>query len=301
MKAVQFAEYGGPEVLHLVETAEPHPGPGRIRIAVRAAGVNGLEWKIRQGLLRDDVPLTLPAGVGGDASGVVDEIGDGVDDARIGDAVFGSGACTYAERAVLTSWAHKPASVTFEEAAGYPVPFETAFRVLDAVGLSPGRTLLVSGASGGVGSVVVQVAVHRGLRVIGTAGRANHEYLTSLGAVATTYGDDLVERVRALAPDGVDAALDIAGSGVVPDLVAMTGDPTRVVSIADFGAPAFGARVSTGFGGDKSPALRAGADLVVAGALRLPVERTFALSEAGDAQAASARGHVRGRLVVTVA
>lgn len=266
MRAVQFVEYGGPEVLQVVDVEEPHPSPGEIRISVRAAGVNGLEWKTRQGLLRDHLPLSLPAGIGGDAAGIVNEIGDGVTDIEIGDAVFGSGTHTYAEHAVLTSWARMPRTVTFEEAAGYPVPFETAFRILDTVGVEPGQTLLVSGASGGVGSVVVQVAVHRRARVIGTAGPANQAYLVRLGATATTYGDGLIDRVRGVSPDGVDAALDIAGSGVIPELVELTGDPSRVVSIADFSAPAHGALVSTGFGGDKSPALRAGADLVAAGA-----------------------------------
>lgn len=300
MKAVQFAEYGGPEVLRVVDVPPPHPGPGEVRIAARAAGVNGLEWKIRQGLLRDQIPVTLPCGVGGDAAGVVDEVGDGVDDLDVGDTVFGSGSATYAEHAVLTSWAPMPPAVSFEEAAGFPVPFETAFRVLDAVDVRPGRTLLINGASGGVGSVALQIAVHRGVQVIGIAGADNQDYLASLGAIPTTYGEGLVDRVRRLDVSRVDGALDIAGSGVIPDLITLTGDASRVVSIADFGAPRYGARVSTGFGGDKSPALRAGADLVAAGVLTLPVARTFPLTDAGAAQAESARGHVRGRLVVSV-
>jgi NADPH:quinone reductase-like Zn-dependent oxidoreductase len=300
VKAVQFYEYGGPEVLTLVEVDEPRPGPGQIRIAVRAAGVNGLEWKIRRGLLRDAVPLSLPSGVGGDAAGIVDEVGDGVSGVERGDAVFGSGSDTYAEYAVLTSWALKPGNVSFEEAAGFPTPFETATRTVDAVALQPGQTLLVNGASGGVGSVAVQLAVHRGLKVIGTAGASNQDYLTSFGAVAVTYGEGLVDRVRTLAPDGVDAALDIAGSGVIPELVELTGDGSRVVSIADFGAPRYGARVSTGLGADKSPALRDGARLVQSGVLTLPVERTFPLSEAARAHAAGEKGHTRGRLIVTV-
>ncbi|MFJ1760108.1 NADP-dependent oxidoreductase [Amycolatopsis sp. NPDC088138] len=300
MKAVRFARYGGPEVLELVDVDAPHAQAGQVRITVRAAGVNGLEWKLRQGLLRDVRPLRLPAGVGGDAAGIVDEVGDDVTDVRVGDAVFGSGQETYAEHAVLTSWTPKPPGVSFEEAAGYATPFETALRVLDDAGVREGHTVLVNGAGGGVGSAAVQFAVDRGATVIGVAGPSNQDYLVSLGAVPTTYGPGLVERVRALAPAGVDAAVDVAGSGVIAELAALTGDPGRVVSIADFGAPTHGARVSTGFGRDKTPALREGARLAAAGRLTLPVTRTFPLAQAGSAQAASATGHVRGRLIVTV-
>jgi NADPH:quinone reductase-like Zn-dependent oxidoreductase len=300
VKAVRFARYGGPEVLELVEAEAPHAQAGQIRVAVRAAGVNGLEWKLRQGLLQDVRPLRLPAGVGGDAAGIVDEVGSGVIDVRIGDAVFGSGRETYAEHAVLTSWFPKPPRVSFEEAAGFATPFETALRVLDDAGVRTGDHVLVNGASGGVGSAAVQFAVDRGATVIGVAGPAGQDYLASLGAVPVTYGPGLVARVRALATAGIDAAIDIAGSGVIPELVDLTGDPASVVSIADFSAPEHGARVSTGFGRDKTPALREGARLAAAGRLTLPVTRTFVLARAGAAQAASATGHVRGRLVVTV-
>jgi NADPH:quinone reductase-like Zn-dependent oxidoreductase len=268
---------------------------------VRAARVNGLEWKTRQGLLRDVRPLRLPAGIGGDAAGIVDEIGAGVTDVQIGDAVFGSGPETYAEHAVLTSWAPKPPRVSFAEAAGFATPFETALRVLDAAGVRSGHTVLVNGASGGVGSAAVQFAVERGATVVGIAGPANQDYLVSLGAIPATYGPGLVGRVRALAPTGVvDAAVDIAGSGIIPELVVLTGDPARVVSIADFSAAEHGARVSTGFGRDKTPALREGARLAETGRLTLPVARTFPLARAGAAQVVNATGHVRGRVVITV-
>jgi NADPH:quinone reductase-like Zn-dependent oxidoreductase len=223
-----------------------------------------------------------------------------VTDVRLGDAVFGSGSETYAEHAILTSWAGKPDAVSFTEAAGYPVPFETGLRVLRDVDVRAGQTLLVNGASGGVGSVVVQVALARGASVIGVAGPASQEYVAVLGATPTTYGPGLTDRVRAIAPDGVDAALDIAGSGILPELIALVGQPTRVVSIADFSAPRYGARVSIGFGADKTSALREGARMVVAGTLTLPVDRTFPLAAAADAHRANATGHARGRLIVTV-
>jgi NADPH:quinone reductase-like Zn-dependent oxidoreductase len=299
MKAVQFAEYGGPEVLQLVEVAEPHAGTGEVRIAVRAAGVNGIDWKIRAGYMRAQRPLPLPAGTGMDAAGVVDEVGDGVRDVAVGDAVFGAGIATFAEFAVLTSWAIKPAGLSFEEAAGYPIPVETAMRILSQVGVQPGETLLVSGAAGGVGSAVLQIARQRGITVIGTASTRNQDYLRSLGALPTTYGDGLVERVRALAPGGVDAALDIAGSGIIPELIALTGDPAKVLSIGDFSAPQYGAQISTG-PTNAAAAFTEAARMFTAGVFRIPVERTFPLAAAAEAQATSAAGHVAGKLVVTV-
>ena len=166
MKAIQFAGYGGPEVLKLVEVEAPHPGPGQIRIAVRAVGVNGIDWKIRAGFMREMIPLSLPAGSGVDAAGVIDEIGTGVTGAAVGDEVFGSGSGTYAEYAVLSSWAVKPAGLSFAEAAGYPVPAETAIRIINQVAVKPGQTLLVSGASGGVGSAVVPIGQAPQRRVV---------------------------------------------------------------------------------------------------------------------------------------
>jgi NADPH:quinone reductase-like Zn-dependent oxidoreductase len=300
MKAVQFAEYGGPEVLHLVDVHEPHPGPDQVRIAVRAAGVNGIDWKIRAGFMRDMMSLPLPAGTGVDAAGVVDEVGANVDGVTIGDEVFGSGSATYAEFALLSNWATKPAGLTFEEAAGFPVPVETAIRIINQLGVRPSETLLVSGAAGGVGSAVVQIARQRGITVIGTASPTNQDYLRSLGAIATTYGDGLVDRVRAIAPDGVDAALDIAGSGVIRELIELTGEPSKVLSIADFSAPEHGAQVSSTTTG-QAAAYAEAARLFSSGELHMPVERTFALDDAAGAQAASAAGHVSGRLVITVA
>lgn len=299
MKAVQFDTYGDPEVLHLAEVDEPHAGEGQVRIAVRAAGVNGIDWKIRGGSMREMMKLSLPAGTGVDASGVVDEVGAGVVDVAVGDAVFGSGSATWAEYAVLRSWAAKPEQLSFEEAAGYPIPVETAIRILNQVGVQGGETLLVSGAAGGVGSAVVQIARQRGITVIGTASEPNQDYLRSLGAVATTYGDGLVDRVRALAPDGVDAALDIAGSGVIPELVELTGEPSKVLSIADFSAPEHGAQVSSS-SKNAAAAFAEAARLSREDAFHLPVEKTFSMKEAADAQATSAAGHVAGRLIVTI-
>jgi NADPH:quinone reductase-like Zn-dependent oxidoreductase len=299
MKAIRFDRYGPPEVLALVDVDEPHAGPGQVRIAVRAVGVNGLDWKIRAGHMRQVFHVRLPSGTGSDASGVVDQIGTGVSDVEVGDAVFGVGTGVLAEHAVLDAWAVKPAGLSFEEAAGYPIPVETAFRILDQVGVEPGHTVLVSGASGGVGTAVVQIARARGITVVGTASPANQDYLRRLGALPTTYGDGLVDRVRALAPNGVDAALDVSGSGVIADCIELTGDPSKVVSIADFTAPQLGAQVSFA-ATDISAALRAAAALHHEGALHIPVETTFPLADTAAAQARNEAGHAAGRTVIVV-
>jgi NADPH:quinone reductase-like Zn-dependent oxidoreductase len=301
MKAVTFTEYGGPEVLQVAEVDEPHPGPGQIRVAVRAAGVNPVDWKARSGVMREVMPVSFPAIDGREAAGVVDEVGPDVTDFAVGDEVFGfavGGAA--AERAVLDDVARKPAGLSWEEAAGLPVAVETSVRVFTVLGgVGEGQTIVVNGAAGGVGVAAVQLARARGARVIGTASERNHEFLRSLGAEPTTYGDGLVERVRALAPDGVDLAFDTAGQGGVPDLITLTGDPARVATIADFGAAALGVKVTGGGDFRAVEALGEAADLAEAGRLHMPIERTFTFAQAADAHRASQEGHVRGKLVLT--
>ncbi|RII11862.1 Quinone oxidoreductase 1 [Streptomyces sp. YIM 130001] len=299
MRKVSFAEFGGPDVLQVIDAEEPHAGPGQVRISVRAAGVNPVDWRIREGQFQFQKthPVDLPAGVGQDAAGVVDEVGEDVEGIEAGDPVFGRGSSTYAEFAVLDSWARIPEGLTFEEAAGYPSVGETALRIMREVGVRPGQTLLVSGASGGVGSTVLQIARDRGITVIGTAGAKNQDYLRGLGALATTYGDGWVGRVRKLGD--VDAALDLAGSGVIRELVELTGSPQKVISIGDLGAPALGVRFS-GVSGDKAAALAEVADLIARGRLHIPVEKSYTLAEAAAAHTDSRAGHTRGRRVMVI-
>jgi NADPH:quinone reductase-like Zn-dependent oxidoreductase len=299
MKAVRFSRFGGPEVLELVDLPDPHPGPGQVRIAVRAAGVNPSDWKKRQGLMDEELPQTM----GHEAAGVVDELGEGVGDVAVGDRVFGfsAEAAAQAELAVLSYYSPIPPSLGFPEAAALPAAVETATRALDQLGVGSGSTLLVNGASGSVGSAAVQLAVVRGARVIGTARPANHEYLNSLGAEPVAYGEGLVQRVRALAPYGVDLALDVAGSGVLPELIDLAGGAEHVVTIADFaGAQEHGVRFSRGDSGRALHALAEIGELTESGRFALPVAQTFPLADVAEAHRVSEQGLVRGKLVLVV-
>ncbi|MFD5625871.1 NADP-dependent oxidoreductase [Streptomyces sp. NPDC127072] len=300
MKAVRYSRFGGPEVLGIEDLPDPHPGPGQIRIAVRAAGVNPSDWKKRRGLMDRELPQTL----GHEAAGVVDELRQGVADAALGDRVFGftTEESAQAELAVLSYYAPIPPSLDFPGAAALPAAIETATRALDQLGVGNGSTLLVNGASGSVGSAAVQLALVRGARVIGTAGRANHEYLRSLGAEPVTYGAGLVERVHALAPEGVDVALDVAGSGVLPELIELAGDAEQVVTVADFGgAKKHGVTFSSGdTAGRAVHALDEIGALIESGRFALRVARTFPLREVAEAHRVSEQGHTRGKLVLLV-
>ncbi|MEA2217759.1 MAG: hypothetical protein QOJ35_385 [Solirubrobacteraceae bacterium] len=299
MKAVQFTHYGGPEVLRVAEVDEPHAGAGQIRVAVRAAGVNPVDWKLRSGALAQMMPIELPSITGGDVAGVVDEVGEGASGVAVGDEVFGfalSGGA--AQHAVLEHYAAKPAAASWAEAAGWPLAVETAVRALNLVGVTSGHTILVHGAAGGVGSAAVQFACERGARVIGTASEANHAFLRTIGAEPTTYGDGMVARVRELAPGGVDRVLDAAG-GTLPDLVEIAGSPHDVVTIADFTAAEHGVRFTPGADRRVWEALGQAAELNEAGRLTIPVQ-TFPLEQAAEAHRISAAGHVRGKLVLIV-
>jgi NADPH:quinone reductase-like Zn-dependent oxidoreductase len=297
MRAAVYSRTGEPrEVLSVAEQAEPHAGAGQVRIAVRAAGVNPIDWKLVTGGMGE--PPAGPRVPGVDAAGVVDEVGEGVTGVQAGDAVFGSAdGGSAAEYAVLSAWAIVPDGTPLEAAAGLPVAGETAVRVLDLLGLRAGQTVVVDGASGGVGSTTVQIALARGLRVIGTAGDGNQEFLRSLGAEPTQHGPGLAERVRALAPTGVDGGIDTAGKGSVRDLIALTGNPARVVTIADFSAGELGVQVTTGGEGQRER-LEQVAALLADGALQVPVAQTFPLERIGEAYELSRAGHVRGKLVL---
>jgi NADPH:quinone reductase-like Zn-dependent oxidoreductase len=298
MKALQFNEYGPPEVLRVAEAPEPHAGPGQIRVAVKAASVNAADWKGRSGKFAGGKPLEGPRYLGFDAAGVVDEVGEGVTGVAVGDDVFGNGSKTQAEFAVLDSWAHKPPAIDWAVAAAVGVAGETGERVLRLLDVKAGDTLFIDGGAGGVGAVAAQIAVARGARVIASASQDNQDYLREIGVTPVLYGQGLVNRVRAVPGAKIDAVLDVAGKSPIDDLIRLAPDPSQVVSIANFGASAAGARVSGG-SADSQPmkALAEAAELLQQNKLVVKVQ-TFPLERAAEAHRIIESGHIRGKLVL---
>jgi NADPH:quinone reductase-like Zn-dependent oxidoreductase len=298
MFALQFSEYGGPEVLSVREAPEPHAGPGQIRIVVRAASVNGADWKFVSGRYAQGKPLEGSGYPGYDASGVVDEVGEGVTDVAVGDDVFGLGNHTQAEYAVLDSWARKPASVDWAVAAAAGVVAETAERVLRLLGVTEGTTFFIDGGAGGVGSAATQIAKARGATVIASASEANQDYLREIGAIPVVYGEGMVGRVQALDVERIDAVLDAVGKTPIEDLISLAPEPSQVVSIANFGAAAAGARV-TGGSADSQPvkALAEAAELLEQSKLVIKFQ-TFPFDRAAEAYQIIQAGHGRGKLVL---
>jgi NADPH:quinone reductase-like Zn-dependent oxidoreductase len=298
MRALQYKTYGGPEVLEWAEAPDPHAGSGQIRIAVRAASVNPIDWKIISGALSGGEPMVGTGYLGYDAAGVVDEVGEGVSGVSGGDEVFGRGRNTQAEYAVLDAWAAKAPSIDWAVAAAAGVAGETGERGLRLLDVKTGDTLFVDGGAGGVGAVTVQMALARGAKVIASASEANHDYLRELGATPVVYGQGVAERVRAAAGGPIDAVLDVAGKTPVEELISLAPKPSQVVTIANYTAGQAGARV-TGGGADSHPmeALALVADLLAQNKLVLKVQ-TFPFDRAAEAYRISQGGHVRGKLVL---
>ncbi|WP_371583122.1 NADP-dependent oxidoreductase [Streptomyces sp. NBC_01314] len=300
MKAISYEEYGGPEVLRQAEVTEPHAGPGQVRIRIVAAAVNPIDFKIRHGWVQEMMgPVSFPAVPGMEAAGIVDELGEGVTGVSVGDEVMGwteTGA--YAEYALASDFALKPAGLDWETAAALPVAVETSDRALGALAVGQDETLLIHGAASVVGSVGVQLAVARGVTVIGTASEANHDYLRSLGAIPVVYGDGLADRVRAVAPQGIDAVYDVAGIDALDVSVELRGGTTdRIVTISDPRAFELGIT----FSGDNrrfGPELTEYARLASDGQLRVRVDQSFPLADAAKAHELSESGRARGKLLL---
>ncbi|MFD0205497.1 NADP-dependent oxidoreductase [Saccharothrix carnea] len=299
MKAVVLSRFGGPEELRPAEVDRPEPGPGQVRLRVRAVGVNPFDAKVRSGAMEAVFRTPLPTVLGSEVAGVVDALGPDVTGWSVGDEVVGwSDTGAYAEYAPATAVAPKPAGLSWEHAVTLPVAVETTDRVFGLLGVRPDETLLVHGAAGGVGTMAVQLGVAAGLRVIGTAGPANQEHVAALGATPTTYGEGLVERVRALAPEGVDAVFDVAGKGALPASIELRGGTDRIVTIADNAAAELGVVFTGGPQQRSARRLADLAELAAKGELTTVVGQTFPLVEAAEAHRVSAAGHVRGKLVL---
>ncbi|HTR96015.1 MAG TPA: NADP-dependent oxidoreductase [Trebonia sp.] len=296
---ITYSRYGGPEVLVPSEAAIPQPGPGQVRIRVKAVAVNLIDAKIRGGRLDGVIPVTFPVLPGWDVAGVVDAADDGAS-ASAGDEVFGVAAVGgYSQYALLDRPVAKPAGLSFEIAAAVVTVGETAFRGLKHLGLKAGQTLLILGAGGSVGTIAAQLAVARGITVIGTAGEGDLARLTALGVTAVRYGDGWAERVRDAAAAGVDAVFDTSGAGLLGDAIALAGDASRVITIADPSAAEHGVRFTGQDPADRAPeALPELAALLANGEMTLPVWRSYPLAEAATAHADLEAGRNRGKIIL---
>ncbi|WP_458690343.1 NADP-dependent oxidoreductase [Nocardia tengchongensis] len=309
--AVVATAYGGPEVLSLIDVEVPEPGPGEVTIAVRAAGVNPFDYKFYSGAFGTD-PSKLPLRPGLEVAGVVTAVGaDAVGPAgpiSVGDEVIAQVSGGYAT-ALTTSAARvvpKPADVDWKQAAGVLSVGGTAVHLLAATGVGPGDTVLVHGAAGSVGALAAQLAVARGARVIGTASAGRHERLRSYGVEPVEYGPGLADRVKALAPKGIDAAIDTVGTDEAVDVsLELVGDRDRFASIVAFGrAAADGFKVlGMGPGADPGTEIRGNAwrellPLLSAGKLDLAIAKTFPLAEAAAAHTFVMDGHAGGKVIL---
>ncbi|WP_407548960.1 NADP-dependent oxidoreductase [Streptomyces sp. Pv4-95] len=306
MKAIITNSYGGPEVLEYTDQPDPKVAPDAVLVRVKAAGVNPVDWKIVAGYLDALMHMHFPLIPGWDVSGVVEAVGVDATEYAVGDEVMGyvrkdevqHGTFAELVSAPVRTLARKPASLNWQQAAGLPLAGLTAYQALKRVGTRQGETVLVHAAAGGVGSLAVQIAVAQGARVIGTASERNHEFLRSLGAEPVTYGDGLAGRVRELAPEGVDVAVDFVGGGAVDVSQEVLKDRTRVVSVADGEVKAKGGHMV--WVRPDSADLTALGDLAEAGKLTVPVDATFPLSEAAEAFRRSMAGRTRGKIVLDV-
>ncbi|MFJ5232397.1 NADP-dependent oxidoreductase [Kitasatospora sp. NPDC088391] len=307
MKAIVINRYGGPDVIEYAEVPDPVVGPDTVLVRTRAVGVSPVDRKIREGLLDGVVDTHFPLIMGFDLAGTVRAVGPAVTEYAPGDEVIGYVRKdvlqhgTYAElvAAPVRTLARRPAALDWAQAGGLPLAGLTSRQALvGALGLRRGETVLIHAAAGGVGSIAVQVATALGARVIGTAGEHNHTFLRGLGVEPVPYGPGLADRVRALAPDGVDAALDLIGGDAVEVSLGLLKDPTRIASAVDPAVTARGGRYV--FTRPDPEDLAAVARLADEGLLTVPVASTFPLAQAASAQALNAEGRTRGKIVLLV-
>ncbi|NUP73303.1 MAG: NADP-dependent oxidoreductase [Sinomonas sp.] len=307
MKAITYDRFGGADVLELRDVADPHPGSDSVLVRVRAASLNPVDYKVRQGYLRRVIDAVFPVIPGWDVSGVVVKTGLDTPEFEVGDEILayvrkdvisGGTLAELVEVPVRTA-AKKPQGLSFEDAAALPLAGLTALQTVRRAGVSAASTVLIHAAAGGVGSFATQLAVAAGARVVGTASERNHAYVRSMGAEAVAYREGLVEAARALMPDGFDTILDFAGGAAldtVPELLQPGG---MVASITD-------RKARDTYGGiyiwvrPHAEQLAELAELAARGELKVEVEEVFGLEQAADAYRRLEAGHVRGKLVVRV-
>ncbi|MFB9834044.1 NADP-dependent oxidoreductase [Actinoallomurus acaciae] len=303
-KAVRFEQYGGIEVLRVVEVDRPVPGPGQVLVRVVAAAINPGETHIRTGALHERWPATFPSGQGSDLAGVVAETGAGVEGFATGDEVIGftDNRASHAEFVVVEAadLIHRPADVSWEQAASLYVAGTTAYAALRAVAAGPGDTVVISGAAGGVGSIAVQLARDTGANVIGLASEANHRWLADHGAIPVSYGEGVIDRIKTAAGDrGVDAFIDTFGADYVEIALNLGVAPARIDTITDYRAgEKYGVKTDGNSDAGNAEVIAELAALISAGRLEIPIAATYPLDEVRDAYRDLERRHTRGKIVL---
>jgi NADPH:quinone reductase-like Zn-dependent oxidoreductase len=302
MKAVRFDEYGGADVLKVVDVPKPEPGPGQVLVQVKAAGINPGEAKIRDGQLHSRWPSTFPSGEGSDLAGVVAQTGPGVTGWSAGDEVIGytDNRASHAEYVVVEAQnlTAKPAALPWEVAGSLFVAGATAYAAVRAVTLTEGDTVVVSGAAGGVGSIAVQLARLAGAIVIGLASEVHHEWLTGHGVIPVAYGDGVADRIRQVTGK-VDAFIDTVGGDYVELALSLGVVPSRIDTIARFDAvEKYGIKAEGNAAGASASVLAELAALIAAGQLEVPIAAAFPLDRVQDAYRELASGHTLGKIVL---
>jgi NADPH:quinone reductase-like Zn-dependent oxidoreductase len=304
-RAIQFDHYGDVDVLHVAEVPEPVAGGGEVAVRVVVAGTNPGEIGIRTGAMDAIYPTTFPSGEGSDFAGVVAGVGPEVTEFLLGDDVIGwsderSAQADY----VLVPEDHlvvKRPEVPWEVAGGLFVVAATATAAVRAVAPKAGETIVVAGAAGGVGGLAAQLAKRAGASVIGIASDSHADWLTSIGITPVAYGDGMLDRIRTAAPDGVDAFIDAHGSGYVDAAIDLGVAPDRINTIIDFPAAEKHHVHTDGLStAATADVLAEVADLIADGTVTLPIDATYPLDEVRDAYTELAKGHTRGKIVLTV-
>jgi NADPH:quinone reductase-like Zn-dependent oxidoreductase len=302
-RAVKFDKYGGIDVLQVREVPRPTPGKGQVLVRVKAAGINPGEAAIREGAFAKLWPATFPSGEGSDFAGVVEETGAGVNSFRVGDEVIGftNDRASHAELLAVNAdqLTARPPKVSWEQAGALFVAGTTAYAAVRAVALKPGETVVVSGAAGGVGSLVVQLAKQAGAKVIGLASPGHHEWLTGHGVIPVAYGDGVAPRIRTAAGGRVDAFIDTFGHGYVELALELGVAPDRIETIIDFAA-AEKHKVKRAGSHDAANAgvLAELASLVAAGRLEIPIAKTYPMAEVQNAYRELELRHTQGKIVL---
>jgi NADPH:quinone reductase-like Zn-dependent oxidoreductase len=300
---VRFDQYGGLDVLQVVEVERPIAGPGKVLVRVKAAGINPGEASIRKGLFAERWPSTFPSGQGSDLAGIVEELGPGVTTVAVGDEVIGftNNRSSQAELVVVAAGdlVPRPANVSWAQAGALFVAGTTAYAAVRSVALDTDDTVVVSGAAGGVGSIAVQLAKNADARVIGLAGAANQTWLSDHGVIPITYGDGVEDRIRAAGGGKVDAFIDTFGGGYVELALKLGVAKSRIDTIIDFAAAAkYGVKTEGNHEAANAEVLAQLAGLLAAGRLEIPIAKVYPLDEVREAYRDLEQRHTRGKIVL---